>query len=251
MSSTNPGPFGLNTAASSESAAVNEGLRSYMLGVYNYMASALALTGIFAYLTANFAPLTNLVYNIDPSGQMLGMTGLGWVIMFAPIAMVFFLSFKIQSLRFQTAQMIFWGYAALMGMSLSSILFIYTGASITKAFFVTAGSFGALSLYGYTTKRDLSNMGKFLFMGLIGLILASLANMFFKSSGFELVLSVIGVLIFAGLTIYDTQKLKTMYYATAGNAEAAMKTALMGALSLYLDFINLFLYLLRFMGDRR
>ncbi len=246
----NRGPF--SAAASQTQAASSDlGLRSYMLGIYNYMGAALALTGIFAYLTANFAPLTNLMYKTNELGQLAGLAPLGWVITFAPIGLVLWLGFKIQDMAFSTAQAVFWTYAALVGMSLSSLFLMYTGASITRVFFITAASFGALSLYGYTTKKDLTGMGSFLMMGLFGLIIASLANMFFKSGPLDLIISVIGVGIFAGLTAYDTQRLKSMYYQVAGNSEMAMKTALMGALSLYMDFINLFIYLMRFMGERR
>jgi FtsH-binding integral membrane protein len=230
---------------------IDAGLRTYMLRVYNYMLVGLGLTGAVAWLTAN-TPLSNIFYNeiATPNGVALQPNILGWIAMFAPLGMVLLLSFRIQKMSFAAAQATFWAYAAVMGVSLSTILFVYTGASIAMTFFVTAATFGAMSLYGYTTQRDLTGMGSFLFMGLIGLILASLANMFFHSTQLQFVISVIGVLIFTGLTAYDSQFIKNMYYA-GDDSEVAGKKAVMGALRLYLDFINLFLYLLRFMGNRR
>ena len=171
--------------------------------------------------------------------------------MLAPLALVFFLSFRIMHMSQAAAQATFWSYAALVGASLSSILVVYTGASVAMTFFVTAATFGTMSLYGYTTKRDLTGVGNFLFMGLIGILLASLANFFFKSPAINFVVSVLGVLIFTGLTAWDTQKIKNTYYAVGGDAAVAGKAAIMGALSLYLDFLNIFLFLLRFMGNRR
>jgi uncharacterized protein len=239
-------------------AAVDQGLRAYMLKVYNLMAGGVALTGAAAY------GLSALATTSDPSqaaAQMgdIMLTSLGvaiytsplrWVILLAPLALVFFLSFRVQKMSASAAQTTFWVYAGLMGLSLSSIFLVYTGASLTQTFFVTAASFGALSLYGYTTKRDLSAMGSFLVMGLFGLIIASLVNLFLASSALNFAISVIGVLIFAGLTAWDTQKIKENYFEADGH-EVASKKAVMGALTLYLDFINLFLFLLRFMGDRR
>jgi hypothetical protein len=223
-----------------------------MLRVYNYMLVGLGLTGGVAWLTAN-TPLINVFYNqvqTANGGTVAQPNILGWIAMFAPLAMVFFLSFRIQKMSFATAQLTFWAYAALMGVSLATILLLYTGASIAMTFFVTAGTFGAMSLYGYTTGRDLTGMGSFLFMGLIGLILASVVGMFFHSSQLQFVISVIGVLIFTGLTAYDSQNIKNMYYV-GDDGEMAGKKSIMGALRLYLDFVNLFLFLLRFMGNRR
>ncbi len=237
--------------AASGVASVDAGLRAYMLRVYNYMLVGLGLTGAVAWLTAN-TPLVHIFYNQvqTAGGVMVQPNILGWIAMFAPLGMVLFLSFRIQQMSFATAQTTFWIYAALMGISLSTILFVYTGASIAMTFFVTAATFGAMCLWGYTTQRDLTGFGSFLFMGLIGLILASLANMFFHSTQLQFVVSVIGVLIFTGLTAYDSQSIKNMYYV--GDDGALMgKKAIMGALRLYLDFINLFLFLLRFMGNRR
>jgi hypothetical protein len=218
---------------------IDEGLRSYMLRVYNYMGSALALTGIVAYLTANSPVMMNAIFG----------TPLMWVVMLAPLGLVFFLSAKIQTMSATAAQTTFWVFAVLMGMSLASIFVVYTGTSIARVFFITAGLFGTMSLYGYTTKRDLTGMGSFLMMGLIGIILASVVNWFLQSSALEFAISVIGVLVFVGLTAYDTQKIKEMY-AASDSAAVMSKKAIMGALRLYLDFINLFLMLLRLFGNR-
>ena len=230
---------------------LDAGLRAYMLRVYNYMMVGLGLTGVMAWMTAN-TPLGGIFYNkvVTANGVAMQPNILGWVAIIAPIAMVFFLSFRIMKMSFAAAQATFWAYAALMGISLATVLFAYTGASIAMTFFVTAGAFGAMSLWGYTTKRDLTGFGSFLFMGLIGLILASLVGMFFQSSALQFVISIVGVLIFTGLTAYDSQSIKNMYYV-GDDGEVVGKKAVMGALRLYLDFINLFLYLLRFMGDRR
>ena len=241
----------LMRGAATGAVTVDAGLRAYMLRVYNYMLVGLGLTGAVAWLTANTA-LSTVFYNqvATLNGVVQQPNILGWIAIFAPLGMVLLLSFRIQKMSFAAAQMTFWAYAAVMGVSLSTILFVYTGASIAMTFFVTAGTFGAMSLYGYTTQRDLTGMGSFLFMGLIGLILASLANMFFQSSAMQFAISVIGVLIFTGLTAYDSQSIKNLYFA-GDDGEVAGKKAVMGALRLYLDFINLFLYLLRFMGNRR
>ncbi|ARY36420.1 Bax inhibitor-1/YccA family protein [Brucella melitensis] len=222
---------------------IDQGLRSYMLGVYNMMAIGLAVTGLAAFGTAVLAQ-SNPAFQ-----QLLFASPLRWVIMLAPLAAVFFLSFRIQSLSVGTAQAIFWGYAALVGLSLSSIFIVFTGQSIVRTFFVTAASFGALSLYGYTTKRNLSAMGSFLMMGLFGLILASVVNIFLGSTALQFAISVIGVLIFAGLTAYDTQEIKEMYYE-GDAADTQGRKIVMGALRLYLDFINMFMFLLQFMGNR-
>ncbi len=230
---------------------MDAGLRAYMLRVYNYMLVGLGLTGAVAWLTAN-SPLSQIFYTqvATANGTSLQPNILGWIAVFAPLGMVLFLSFRIQKMSFAAAQTTFWVYAAVMGISLSTILFVYTGASIAMTFFVTAGMFGAMSLWGYTTSRDLTGFGSFLFMGLIGLILASLVGVFFHSTQLQFVISVVGVLIFTGLTAYDSQNIKNMYYV-GDDGELAGKKAIMGALRLYLDFINLFLFLLRFMGNRR
>lgn len=235
--------FGNNRQTMSQTdarvAQYDVGLRKYMLGVYNYMAAALALTGIVAMLASTSGPLMNLVHG----------TPLKWVVMLAPIGLAIFMMARMNHIKASTAQAIFWVYAALMGLSLSYVLLAYTGTSVARTFFVTAVSFGALSLYGYTTKRDLSAFGTFLFMGVIGLVLASVVNIFLQSSMMQLVISAVGVLIFAGLTAYDTQKIKDIYNSM-DDSEVAGKKTIMGALTLYLDFIILFQYLLSFLGER-
>jgi len=239
------------TQAHGRAVAMDAGLRAYMLKIYNYMASALALTGIVALFTANSAAMQQMLYRTNEMGQVVGMSGMGWIVAIAPLAMVLTMSFGMNRMSAQTLQAVYWGFAAVMGLSLSSLFLAYTGASIARVFFITAGTFGAMSIYGYTTKRDLSGFGSFLIMGLIGLIIASVVNMFLQSSALTFATSVIGVLIFVGLTAYDTQKLKTMYYQIAGNGEALAKASIMGALNLYMDFINIFIYMLRFFGERR
>jgi FtsH-binding integral membrane protein len=228
------------------SATRDAGLRSYMLSVYNYMASGVLLTGIIAMLFAN-SSLINLIVN-PATGQA---TPLFWVALFAPLGVVFALSFGINRISARTAQLLFWAYAALIGVQFSSLFLVYTGASIAQTFFAVAAAFLGLSLYGYTTKRDLSGMGSFLIMGVVGLFVAMLLNLFLKSPALNLAVSAIGVLLFAGLTAYDTQKIKSLYFVVAGQGEAMAKSAVIGALNLYMDFINMFLFLLRFMGDRR
>jgi FtsH-binding integral membrane protein len=234
-------------------AAIDAGLRAYMIRIYNYMAAGVALTGVTAWLTFNAAVVT------DTSGKITGLTSFGQAIFSGPLTIilflgtlgiVFFLSFRINKLQAGTAMGLFMLYAGLLGLMLSSVFLAYTGASITRTFFISAASFGALSLYGYTTQRDLSPIGSFLVMGLFGLILAMIVNIFLKSTGLDFAISAIGVLIFAGLTAWDTQKIKEMYDANDDGTVSGRK-AVMGALTLYLDFINLFLFMLRFMGDRR
>ncbi|WP_020594457.1 Bax inhibitor-1/YccA family protein [Kiloniella laminariae] len=220
-------------------ADIDEGLRAYMLGVYNYMAIALGITGFVAFGVSQSPELLMAIFG----------TPLQWVVMLAPLGMVFFLSARIHALQASTAQMLFWVFAVLMGISLSTVFIAYTGESVARVFFITAASFAGLSLIGYTTKKDLSAMGAFLIVGLFGLIIASIVNIFMASSGLEFVISVAGVLIFAGLTAYDTQKIKLMYLES-DSSEVAQKKSIMGALTLYLDFINLFLMLLRLLGNR-
>ena len=229
-------------------AVVDEGLRSYMLCVYNYMAAGVALTGVAAYLTSVMA--VGADGQLTSFGTALYASPLKWVVMLAPLAFVFFLSFRIEKMSVGAAQLTFWLFAAVMGVSLSSIFLVFTGQSIAQIFFITAATFGALSLWGYTTKRDISAWGSFLFMGLIGIILASIVNIFLQSSGLQFAISVIGVLVFAGLTAYDTQRIKDGYFMVAGNAEAMGRSAIMGALALYLDFINMFMMLLNLFGNR-
>jgi FtsH-binding integral membrane protein len=243
----------LARGATTATDTIDTGLRAHMLRVYNYMVGALALTGVVAYVVANTPPLLNALYHevVTANGVALQPTILGWVVMLAPLAMVFLLSFRIMQMSQQAAQATFWAYAAMVGASLASILIVYTGASVAMTFFVTAATFGTMSLWGYTTKRDLTGFGHFLFMGLIGILLASLANFFFRSPAINFVVSILGVLIFTGLTAWDTQKIKNTYYQVGGDTAVAGKAAIMGALALYLDFLNIFLFLLRFMGNRR
>lgn len=241
-----------------QTGAVDEGLRAYMLRVYNYMAIGLGLTGIAAIggymmsVTNNAAEavarLPNGAY-LTEFGVLLFNSPLKWVLFLAPLAMVFFLSFRINKMSVTAAQTTFWVYAAMVGLSLSSIFLVYAHDSIGHVFFITAAAFGALSLFGYTTKRDISGWGSFLFMGLIGVIIAMVVNLFLASSALQFAISVIGVLVFAGLTAYDTQQIKEMYYAQDDGTVAGRK-AVMGALRLYLDFINLFLMLLSLFGNR-
>lgn len=226
---------------------IDQGLRSYMLKVYNLMALGLAITGVAAFLSFQLAFADG---QLTAFGQAIYVSPLKWVVILAPLALVFFLSFRIGRMSVSAAQTTFWVYAALVGLSLSSLLLIYTGESVVQTFFITAASFGALSLYGYSTKRDLSAMGSFLIMGLFGLIIASLVNIFLASSAMQFAISVIGVLIFAGLTAYDTQRIKEMYFE-ADDVAVAGRKAIIGALTLYLDFINLFMFLLQFLGNRR
>jgi hypothetical protein len=229
---------------------IDAGLRAHMIRVYNYMVAGLALTGALALATFNlaFESVTG-GYVLTSLGQTLFGSPLMWVIVLAPLGMVFFLSFRIQRMSVSAAQTAFWVFAGLMGVSLATVFAAYSAESITRVFFITAGTFGAMSLWGYTTRRDLTGWGSFLLMGLIGIIIAMVVNIFMASSALQFAISVIGVLIFTGLTAYDTQKIKEMYYVGDDGTVAGRK-AIMGALSLYLDFINLFLMLLRLFGNR-
>ncbi|MDX5360984.1 MAG: Bax inhibitor-1/YccA family protein [Alphaproteobacteria bacterium] len=229
----------MSAGTHAEAGVIDQGLRSYMLRVYNYMGVGLALTGAVALLFAS----TPALY-----GAVMG-TPLMWVAMLAPLGLVFFLSFRIHKMSFAAAQTTFWIYAAVNGIAFSTIFLVFSGESIARTFFITAAMFGAMSLWGYTTKRDLTGMGSFLFMGLIGLIIAMIVNIFLASSALQFAISVIGVLIFTGLTAYDTQAIKEMY-AESDGSETAGKKAIMGALRLYLDFVNLFMMLLQFFGNR-
>src|SRR5580704_14117708 len=219
---------------------IDVGLRNYMLRIYNYMASALALTGIVAYVFAGYLE----------TNRALVHSPVMWLIILAPFGLVMLLSFGINRLSAAAAQGIFWLYAGLMGLSMSTIFLTYTGSSIARVFFITAGTFAAMSLYGYTTRRDLSQIGSFLFMGLIGIVIASLVNMFIASSALQFAICVIGVLVFVGLTAWDTQSIKEMYFEGDGS-EIAAKKSVMGALRLYLDFVNLFMMLIQLLGVRR
>ena len=229
------------TQAEAQAAEIDVGLRQYMLQVYNYMASGVALTGIVAYLVASSPALT---------GALFGNPIMPWIVMLAPIGLALYFGARIHAMSFGTSQIIFWVFAGLMGLSLATVFLVYTGESIARVFFITAGTFAAMSLYGYTTKRDLTKMGSFLMMGLIGIIIASIVNIFVGSSALQFAISVIGVLVFVGLTAYDTQKIKETYWAD-DDSETHGKKAVMGALNLYLDFINLFVMLLQLFGSRR
>lgn len=252
-----------------EAAVVDEGLRAYMLRIYNYMVLGLAITGFAALgvymfsVTGDAAAAAKIARGgaevaaripggmyLTPIGYALFVSPLKWAVILAPLALVFFLSFRVDSMSPATAQVTFWVYAALVGVSLGSIFLVYTHTSIVRVFFITAASFGALSLWGYTTQRELSGMGSFLIMGLFGIIIASLVNIFLASSALQFAISVIGVLVFAGLTAWDTQRLKSEYIYGALQGEVAEKSAIMGALSLYLNFINLFMMLLQLFGQK-
>jgi len=235
-----------------DQAAIDEGLRTYMLKVYNYMTTGLVLTGFIAYFFGKASVEAYVPGGVilTPVGNMLFNSGLSFVIMLAPLGFVFYLSARINKMSTASAQITFWLFASIMGLSLASIFVQFTHSSIARVFFITAGTFGAMSLYGYTTKRDLTKLGGFLFMGLIGIIIASIVNIFFQSGMMAFVISVIGVLVFVGLTAYDTQNIKNMYYG-GDSEEVGSKKALMGALKLYLDFINLFILLLQLFGQRR
>ena len=242
------------TAARQSGAVVDQGLRSYMLRVYNYMAGGVALSGLAAYAT-NYAATGGVVGRagraaLTPFGQMLYTSPLKWVVMLAPLAMVMLLAFRVHKMSVGAAQVSFWTFSAIMGVSLSSILLIFKLGSITSVFFTTSAAFAALSLYGYTTKKDLSGWGSFLIMGVVGLLIAGLVNIFLQSSALQFAISALGVLIFAGLTAYDTQSIKDNYYAIYQDATAVSKGAIMGALTLYLDFINMFTSMLNIFGDR-
>jgi len=239
------------TGAQADAAHIDVGLRAYMLRVYNYMSGALALTGVVAFAAYSMAVTTGADGNmyLTGFGETLYSSPLKWVVMLAPLGMVFLLSARIQKMSFASAQISFGVFAALMGLSLSSIFLVFTGESIAKVFFITAASFGALSLYGYTTKKDLSGMGTFLMMGLFGIIIASIVNIFLASPMMQFVISIGGVLVFAGLTAYDTQNIKNMYNEL-DSSDSAGKKAIFGALQLYLDFINLFVFLLQLFGNR-
>jgi len=229
------------------------GLRAHMIRVYNYMAGGVALTGVVAWLTYQMSVVTNAsgaIISLTPLGHTLFATPLKWVVILAPLGIVFFLSFRIAYMQASNARLLFLVYAASIGLALATVFMIYTTTSISRVFFITAASFGALSLYGYTTSRSLNAMGSFLMMGVFGLVLAMLVNIFLGSSSLQWMISVLGVGIFAGLTAWDTQKIKE-FYDPMDDGTAAGRKAVMGALNLYLDFINMFQFLLQLMGDRR
>ncbi|TXL70267.1 Bax inhibitor-1/YccA family protein [Vineibacter terrae] len=231
-------------------ATFDAGLRAHMVRVYNYMAAGLALSGAVAYALFSLPDLADVFFQVAPGNRVVGLNMLGWVAIFAPLGLLLLTSFRAPQMGVTSVQAVYWAITALMGVSLSLLLFTYTGASVARTFFVTAAAFGALSLYGYTTKRDLTAVGKFFFMGLVGLILASIVNMIWPSGIVSFVISAAGVLIFSGLIAFDTQKIKEQYAEALGN-EAAQKVAIFGALSLYLDFVNLFQFLMSFLGQRR
>tara|TARA_B110000263_G_scaffold4480_1_gene3808 strand:+ start:1093 stop:1845 length:753 start_codon:yes stop_codon:yes gene_type:complete len=236
-----------------DQAAIDEGLRAYMLKVYNYMTTGLLVTGLVAYFFGKASIITDVkgqIVEFTSVGNLLFNSPLMWVIMLAPLGFVFYLSARINNMSVSSAQTTFWIFSGIMGLSLASIFIQFTGSSIARVFFITSGTFAGMSLYGYTTKKDLTKLGGFLIMGLIGIIIASIVNIFVGSSAMQFAISVIGVLIFIGLTAYDTQKIKNMYLA--GDSESVgSKKALMGALRLYLDFINLFILLMQLFGQRR
>jgi FtsH-binding integral membrane protein len=235
---------GSTSFVDSTATRMNEGLRNYMIYIYQNMSLALGISGMVAFFFSRSPQIMQLIHS----------SPLGFIIMLAPLGMAIMFGFKIKTMELKTAQIMFWVFAALMGASLSSIFLVYTGESIARTFFITSGTFLTMSIYGYTTKRDLTSMGSMLITGLIGVIIASVVNIFLKSSGLSFVISLLSVGIFVGLTAYDTQKMKDMYYALENSSievNMARKMAIMGALSLYMDFINLFVTLLRFVGDRR
>jgi FtsH-binding integral membrane protein len=229
-------------------AGYDEGLRSYMLSIYNYMASGVLWTGIVALFVATTPSLLQLFFAVKDNGA-IGPTVLGWIAMLSPLAVILVMNFGVNRLSQSALSGFFYLFATLMGISMSTIFIVYTGASIAQTFFVTAAAYAGLSLYGYTTKRDMSAMGKFLLMGLIGLIVAMLANLFFKSTAMQLGINIVGVLIFAALTAYDTQRLKNLYFQVQGS-DFVGKSAVLGALTLYLNFINMFQFMLSLMGNR-
>jgi hypothetical protein len=232
-----------------DQAAFDVGLRTHMVRVYNYLASGLALSGIVAFGLFSSAELAGLFFEVE-AGHVVGLNIPGWIAIFAPLGLLLLTSFRAARMSMTAVRAIYWAVTALMGISLSLLLFRYTGVSVARTFFVTAAAFSALSLFGYTTKRDLSAVGKFLFMGVIGLILASLVNMIWPSGTMSFVISAAGVLIFSGLIAYDTQRIKQQY-TEAWGSEMAEKVAIFGALSLYISLVNLFQFLMMFMGQRR
>ncbi|MGA7545098.1 MAG: Bax inhibitor-1/YccA family protein [Methyloceanibacter sp.] len=251
MADFNPNYTQPRTVGRAEVGVVDQGLRAYMLRVYNYMGLGVAITGMVAYMTYAMSVVQSEAgLQLTSFGAFIFASPFKWVVIFAPLALVFFLGARINRMSLGSAQLAFWAFAALMGLSIASIFLVYAHASIARVFFITAASFGALSLFGYTTGRDLSGWGSFLFMGLIGIIIASLVNLFVASTALQFAVSVIGVLIFAGLTAYDTQQIKEMYSVNDDGSVAGRK-AVMGALRLYLDFINLFMMLLQLFGNRR
>lgn len=228
-------------SSASRTSTFDSALRDYMVKVYQYMSIALAISGLVAFMVASSPALMQAIFG----------TPLAFVVMLAPLGFVIFFGIKLKSISAEKAKSFLWIYSALMGLSLATIFAVYTATSITRVFLITASTFGAMSIYGYTTKKDLTSFGSFLIMGLIGIMIASIINIFLKSSGLDFAISLLGVFIFIGLTAYDTQRIKQTYYHFAGNDEMVSKMAVMGALNLYMDFINLFIILLRFFGERK
>ncbi|MCR5873762.1 Bax inhibitor-1/YccA family protein [Phenylobacterium sp. J426] len=231
--------------------SVDAGLRSFMLGVYNKVALGLVVSAALAYLTGQFAPVRDLLYVVTPDGRLAGMTMLGMIIGFAPLAVMLFGMFALRNASPRSSGIFYWTIVALIGAGLGVWTLLYTGASIATTFLITATAFGGLSLFGYTTKKDLTGFGSFLIVGLIGLVIASIVNIFLRSDMMQFMISVLGVFIFAGLIAYDTQRLKMTYYELGGNQAAMGVATNYGALSLYINFINLFQFLLQFFGQRR
>jgi len=249
MANQNFGSFGRGGVIADQ-ASYDVGLRQHMIRVYNYMASGLVLSGVVAFALFRVPELAGLFFDVTANGRVVGLNVLGWVAIFAPLGLLLLVGFRAQQMSVGAVQAVYWAVTALMGVSLSLVLFRYTGASVARTFFVTAAAFGALSLYGYTTKRDLSAFGKFLFMGVVGIILAGIVNMIWPSGTMTFIISVAGVLIFSGLIAYDTQTIKQQYNE-AWDQGSLEKVAIFGALSLYLDFVNLFQFLMSFMGQSR
>lgn len=240
----------INNTQIQERTAIDEGLRNYMLKVYNFMAGGLCVTALAAYVLMSSPSFMKIFYNFNSAGYVTGMSALGWIILFAPLVMVFAFNWVIARGTPQQVQMLFWGFSAVMGISLAPTLMIYTGASVARVFLITAAMFGGMSLYGYTTKKDLSGMGSFLIMGVWGIVIASIVNLFMQSPGLSYAISIIAVIAFTGLTAYDTQKIRQIYFS-GDSSDVYTKKAILGALELYLDFINMFIALLRLFGDRR
>ncbi len=236
------------TAKTQTGTVIDADLRDYMLKVYNFMAGGLAVTALAAYICLN-TPLLRLFFSVSPSGQ-ISMSVISWLLLFAPFAMIFAFGWVLNRGSLQQVQGVFWGFSALMGISLTPVLVAYTGASVARIFLITAAMFGSMSIYGYTTKKDLSSIGSFVIMGVWGLIIASLVNIFFKSPGLSYAISVLTVLAFTVLTAYDTQKIRQMYMA-GDMSDTLTRKAIAGALALYMDFINMFLALLHLFGERR
>ena len=229
---------------------VDEGLRQYMIKIFNYMGAGLCITALAAWLTVN-TPLLGLMYNVNAATHSASLSAIGWLVLLAPLAMVFGFNAMMTRANSSKLRLMFFAFSFLMGMSCANILLAYSGESITRVFLITAATFGGMGLYGYTTKRDLTGIGSFMYMGLWGIIIASIVNLFMQSTGLYYAVSYISVAVFVGLTAYDMQKLKALYYGVSSDEESRHKVAISGALNLYLDFINLFLSLLRLMGDRR